>query len=319
MPLPIYRRPWFLFNEHFETIWPSLFRILRSPGYRRETIPTPDDDFLDIDWLESGCNRLSIISHGLEGNSYRHYVVGMAATFAEHGWDALAWNFRGCGGQINRQPRFTHNGASEDLNTVVRHALTVRNYQTVVLVGFSMGGNLSLVYLGREAAKIPSAIKAAVCFSVPCDLAASAQKMAALSNTIYMRRFTRLMGQKVKRLSQDFPEEFPIHDYHLIKSFFDFDQRYTAPLHGFRNAEHYWQESNCLRFLGTIRCPVWIINAQNDPFLSPSCFPRFSQHGNPLVHLITPMYGGHCGFTSTNLKGRYWSEITAVSLLSGLC
>ncbi len=316
MNIPTYKPPWYLPNGHFETIWPSLFRMVPKPAYRRERLTTDDDDFIDLDWLQSGSSRLVVISHGLEGDSYRHYVAGMANAFHRSNWDVLAWNFRGCSGEINRQPRFTHNGSTGDLHAVVSHALASHDYQAVVLVGFSMGGNLSLVYLGRDADRVPNRVKAAVCLSVPCDLAAASARLAERSNLIYMKRFMRLMGHKVRLQAAQYPELFPCEDYAELKTFHDFDGRYTAPLHGFRDAAHYWQECSSLQYLQYVKIPVWIINAKNDPFLPPSCFPDSSLHGNPRVTLVAPEHGGHCGFASSPGEPFYWSESTAVSLLS---
>ena len=316
MQLPPYKQPWYLCNGHLETIWPSLFRRVEPPLYRRERIATSDDDFLDLDWLQPGHKRLAIVSHGLEGDSHRHYLAGMAKALAANGWDVLAWNFRGCGGEINRQPRFTHNGATGDLDAVVRHALSSGHYRTISLVGFSMGGNLSLVYLGRHPGQVPEEVRAAVCFSVPSDLAAASSRLAEAGNLVYMRRFIRLMGRKVRLQAQNFPAQFPCADYHEIKTFHDFDSRYTAPLHGFRDARHYWEQCSSNRYLDAIRIPVWIVNARNDPFLAPSCFPDFSHHGNPRVTLVTPDRGGHCGFASVGKDCTYWSEKVAVSLLA---
>lgn len=315
MDLPPYRRPWFLCNAHVETIWPSLLRRLESPAYHRERIVTVDDDFLDLDWLRAPGKRLTVISHGLEGDSRRHYVAGMARALNSRGWDVLAWNFRGCGGTINRQPRLTHNGATEDLDAVVRHALERYGYTAIVLVGFSMGGNLSLLYLGRQAAQVPDAVKAAVCFSVPCDLAAAAARLADPANAIYMRRFMRQMGQKVRLHAENFPAHFPCDDYHTLRTFQDFDSRYTAPLHGFRDAQHYWQECSSRRYLADVRVPSWIINARNDPFLTSACSPGFADHANPLVTLVAPDHGGHCGFASPGRGRPYWSETVAAKLL----
>lgn len=318
MTLPTYKRPWYLFHAHLETIWPALLRWVPQPPYRRERIYTDDDDFLDLDWLQSGHKRLVIVSHGLEGDTSRHYVTGMAKAVNDAGWDVLAWNFRGCGGEINRQPRFTHNGATEDLDAVIRHALVVGNYNSVALVGFSMGGNLTLMYLGREADNVPDEVNAAVCFSVPCDLAAASSRLAESFNAIYMKRFMRLMGKKVRLQAENFPEEFPCDDYHRLNTFADFDGRYTAPLHGFRDAPHYWQCCSSNQYLDRIRVPAWIVNARNDPFLSLSCFPDVAIHDNPSVILISPEHGGHCGFTSLCKYQAYWSERLAVYLLSSL-
>lgn len=310
-----YRRPLLLFHPHLETIYPSLLRRIPPPPYRRERIETPDDDFLDLDWLQTRHNRLVIISHGLEGDSSRAYVTGMAHACNRTGWDVLAWNFRGCGGEINRQPRLTHNGATGDLDTVVRHAIKVEGYSQVALVGFSMGGNLSLVYLGRDADMVPQEVLGAISFSVPCDLAGASRRLAEPGNTIYMKRFLRLMGRKVQLQAQRHPQKFPTGGYNQLRTFADFDNRYTAPLHGFRDAEDYWAQCSCVRYLDNIRRPVWIINAQNDPFLSPDCFPNTV---NPMVSLLAPSHGGHCGFSRFGKGGSYWSEQITTALLHQL-
>lgn len=316
MPVPPYKRPWYLCNGHFETIWPSLFRRVGTRPYRRERLATADDDFLDLDWLQPGHERLVIISHGLEGDSSRHYAAGMARALATNGWDVLAWNFRGCGGTINRQPRFTHIGSANDLDDVVRHALKQSDYKTVALVGFSMGGNLSLVYLGSRPERVPDKVKVAVCFSVPCDLAAASSRLAEPRNAVYMRRFIRLMGRKVHLQAENFPDQFHCTNYRSIKNFDDFDNRYTAPLHGFRDARHYWEECSSKRYLNAVRIPTWIVNARNDPFLTPACFPGYDDHGNLQVTLVTPDHGGHCGFAASDKDGMYWSEQVAVELLT---
>ena len=142
-----YTPPALLFNRHLETIYPSLIRKVDFRSPVRERITTPDDDFLDLDWYKQGSSRCVIISHGLEGNTQRSYMVGMAKAFFQAGYDVLAWNYRGCSGEVNRQLRFYHSGATDDLHTVVMHA--VPHYESLYLIGFSLGGNLTLKYLGE--------------------------------------------------------------------------------------------------------------------------------------------------------------------------
>lgn len=295
-------------------MWPTLFRKVDPLPYRRERIETADGDFLDLDWLEGSQDRLVIISHGLEGDSTQHYVVGMAQAVLAKQWDVLAWNFRGNGGEINRQPRFTHSGSTDDLAAVIEHAVNQQRYESIVLVGFSMGGNITLTCLGREADRVPAELKASVCFSVPCDLEATAHRLAERSNAVYMKRFMKAMGRKVRRYAESFPEKFPFSDYHTLRTFADFDGRYTAPLHGFESASHYWQVASCGQYLKSIEVPTWIVNARNDPFLAPSCFPATSDLRNPNVQLIVPRYGGHCGFATAGKKP-YWSESVVVRIL----
>lgn len=310
-----YQPPPLLFTGHLQTIYPALCRRLPEPAYQRERIATPDGDFLDLDWLPNSNNRLAIIAHGLEGHSRRAYVVGMAHALAAAGWDVLAWNFRGCGGEINRRPRFTHNGATEDLEAVVHHALANGRYRRLALVGFSMGGNLTLVYLGRESNRVPAEMCGAVVYSVPCDLAAAAARLADWRNRLYMARFVGQMGTKIRLLARRFPQQLSADGYHRIRTFADFDGRYTAPLHGFSSAEDYWAQCSSAVYLAEIAVPTWIVNARNDPFLAPTCFPIQQVERNPNLNLLSPDQGGHCGFVTSLFPGPSWADLMACELL----
>src|SRR5216684_6289525 len=184
-----YRCPWLLSNGHLQTLWPSLARRVRVVAYRRERIETPDGDFLDLDWAKNGSQRVAVLAHGLEGDSKRHYMLGMANALVKRGWDAVAWNARGCSGEPNRVLRFTHSGATEDLQTVISHVTSTCDYSKISLIGFSLGGNLTLKYLGERGQELDPRIKAAVAFSVPCDLQSSSIQLAKPLNWIYMQPF----------------------------------------------------------------------------------------------------------------------------------
>ena len=194
IPSDYQNRPFYLFNAHLETIVPSIFRKVAG-GYLRERLELPDGDFVDLDWMSLQRKILVIISHGLEGNSERHYSKGMARYFFHRGWDALAWNCRGCSGEMNRLPRFYHHGATEDLSAVVDHAIQ-KGYTNISLVGFSMGGSMSLKYLGEQKDKLNSQVKSAVVFSVPCHLGASAQALDQPENRFYLNRFLKKLEKK---------------------------------------------------------------------------------------------------------------------------
>jgi hypothetical protein len=303
-----YQPPIYLRNGHLQTIYPSLFRRVNAVPYQRERIDTPDGDFLDLDWSCVGGRDLGIISHGLEGNSQRHYVIGMARMLNRNGWDTLAWNYRSCSGQINRRLRFYHNGAIDDLHTVVQHAQKSRSYRSVVLIGFSLGGNLTLVYLGDRGTDISNGIAGAVVFSVPCDLAASAHALAQLKCRLYMRLFLSSLHQKIQAKMRIMPGRIDDNDFHRIKTFKDYDDRYTAPLHGFNSAEDYWEKCSSLVFIPRVRVPALIVNALDDPFLGGNCYPRRAAAESNYVFLETPVSGGHVGFVQTNHENVYWSE-----------
>ena len=303
-----YSAPPLLFNRHLETIFPSLLRKVELNSYQRERIFTPDHDFLDLDWLKQGSNQLVIISHGLEGNTERSYMKGMAKIFYQNGYDVLTWNYRGCSGEVNNQLRFYHSGATDDLKTVVNHAAL--NYQNIFLVGFSLGGNLTLKYLG-EIDTHPK-LKKAVVFSVPMDLYGSCLRILKPHNWIYHQRFLKSLKIKVIQKSKLQPA-LDISKLDQVKTLLEFDEHFTAPIHGFKNAIEYYTESSAIRFLKNIQLPTLIVNAKNDPFLSATCFPNLSKHQSILMEI--PERGGHVGFAQFNRNGLYWSELRALSFI----
>jgi predicted alpha/beta-fold hydrolase len=279
-----------------------------------EVIPTADNDELHLDWYRQGSDRLAIISHGLEGHSRRPYVLGLARALMSQGWDVLAWNFRSCGGVMNRQPRFYHSGATGDLGCVVDHALQ-HGYKSVCLSGFSMGGNLTLLYLAEQGERTDSRISGAVAFSVPCDLAGSADTLAKADRKIYMRRFLKDLHEKMAEKATTFPDLIDVSGFSSIRSFHEFDDRYTAPLHGFRDAQDYWAQCSALYRLKDIRVPALMVNAADDPFLSARCFPESRRVLGQHVCLEVPRWGGHVGFVEHAEPGRYWSERRAVAFI----
>ena len=308
-----YLPPFFLFGAHLETIYPALLRRVSLIPYTRERITTPDDDFLDLDWLEKDSDTVVIISHGLEGNSSRPYIKGMARALHTAGFSVVAWNFRGCSGEMNRQLRFYHSGATDDLHTVVTHLIEKKHYRKIFLVGFSLGGNITLKYLGERNA--PDAIQKAVVFSVPLDLKTSCQKISRPANRIYSNRFLRSLKGKVLAKSR-FRKELNTSKLAGIRTLVAFDDCYTAPLHGFKDANDYYEQCSSIRFVHLIKVPTLIINTLNDPFLSPECFPKTLLSNHPHVKLEILSRGGHVGFTQFNKNGLYWSEQRALEFLS---
>ncbi len=303
-----YTPPTLLFNRHLETIFPSLFRKVEFRKPRTERITTPDDDFLDLDWYEQGAEKVVIISHGLEGNSKRSYVRGMAKAFYQAGYDVLAWNYRGCSGETNRQLRFYHSGATDDLHTVVSHA--ARRYPDLRLLGFSLGGNLTLKYLGESWAH-PS-IRKAVAISVPLNLHTSCLAISRPSNWIYTKRFLLSLSAKVKA-KPELSRAVDIGKLETIRTLFEFDDHITGPLHGFTGALDYYTRCSALYFLDNIRTPSLVLNAKNDPFLSPECFPA---HAHSPLELEYPSRGGHVGFARFDGNGLYWSETRALAFMN---
>ena len=312
----VYKPPLFFKNGHLQTIYATLFRKFDTAFYKRERIHTDDNDFLDLDWAYTGSDKLAIVSHGLEGSSHRAYVVGMVKALNAGGWDGLAWNYRGCSGSVNRTLCLYHSGKTDDLDQVVRHVKQTGRYKKIVLIGFSIGGNISLVYLGKKGKMVDPVIKKAVVFSVPCDLKGSSEALAKSVNKIYMKRFLIMLHEKIKAKMEVFPGEINDTDYEKIKDFKGFDDRYTAPLHGFIDAEDYWGKCSSNQFVQDISVPTLIVNAKNDPFLSDGCYPIKETASNKHVVLEMPESGGHVGFIEFNSKNLYWSEKRTVAFLS---
>jgi predicted alpha/beta-fold hydrolase len=310
-----YSAPCLLRNGDLQTIYPAILRKLSSGLYQRERIYTPDDDFLDLDWSRINSRKLVILSHGLEGSTYRHYIIGMATLINRHGWDTLAWNYRGCSGEINRRLRMYHNGSIDDLDCVVQHALSTGIYDTIALIGFSLGGNLTLIYLGSMANNLDTRIRGSVAFSVPCDLKAGANVLAKTKNYLYMKQFLVSLHEKIKLKMKQLPGAINDDGYDRIRDFKGFDDQYTAPIHGFKDAEDYWEKCSSNRFLSAIRVPTLIVNALDDPFLADGCYPIEQARNSRCVHLEMPVHGGHVGFVQFNEDGSYWSENRAVEFL----
>ena len=307
-----FNSPFWLPEGHTQSIYPALFRHVILPHQPiRERLITEDGDFLDVDWyLNQGDidkTPLLIISHGLEGGSDRHYVKGLISVMQSEGYNILAWNYRSCSGEINRALRFYHSGATDDLDFIIRQAHD-RGANQISLAGFSLGGNLTLKWLGEQGENPPHFIRKAVAFSVPLHLSSSSRKLARWENRIYTHRFLQTLIKKVTEKSALYPNDITIGMLANIKSLKDFDDVITGPLHGFKDAEDYYEQNSSFYFLEKIRIPVLIVNAQNDPFLTEECIPFKLAESLDFVYLEAPKYGGHCGFYPKNYQGITWSE-----------
>lgn len=305
-----YKAPFPFKNGHLCTMFPALFRKPKLiKDYRRERIDTNDNDFLDLDWMDHKKEKAVIISHGLEGNTDRQYVIGMANQFYQAGYDVVAWGYRGCSGDINRKLQMYHSGATHDLDEVVKQVEN-QGFKEIYLVGFSLGGNLTLKYLGEYDR---ASIKAAVAFSVPLDLHTGSLKIKNRQNWIYSRRFLRSLKKKVTMKQKQFPDQISLEPFKKIKSLMDFDDAYTAPIHGFDHAMDYYQKNSSRNFLKKINVSTLVVNALNDPFLSDECLDHSLFEPLEQVYFETPTHGGHVGFVTRNKQGNYWSEQRALT------
>lgn len=307
-----YKAPIWLGGKHAQTIIPSLFRKVTGVQYLRERIATSDGDFLDLDWSRVDGKKLVVISHGLEGSTSQGYVLGMVKEFNARGYDALGWNFRGCGGELNHSTRLYHGGSIEDLHSVIEHAGRTKKYKEIDLIGFSLGGNITLKYLADCRDDLPKNLKRACVFSVPCDLYACARNLSSGINRFYLNRFLVSLREKLSQKASKSPGFYSNVDIKNIQDFIDYDNVITAPMSGFKDAIHYYLACSSKYSICKIRTPTLIVIAQNDPFLHPSCFPIEECSKSDVVYFESPYDGGHLGFMKDRIIGIYWSEERAI-------
>jgi predicted alpha/beta-fold hydrolase len=291
----------------------------------RERIETEDGDFLDLDWHPGRIAKpglpLVVYSHGLEGNSHSTYLaLTIQALDKELGWPSLAWNYRSCSEEMNRRPRFYHMGEAEDLRAVLRHAKG-QGYTRFVLVGFSAGGSITLNFLGKHPQEaLDLGVVAAAVISTPLDLLGAADQLETPGSLFYDKRFCHDLIKKVKTKAALLGDAFPLslEGLEQATTLRAFDDLITAPLHGFASATDYYTRCSGLQYLPTVAVPTLVWSALNDPFLSPSCFPKEALGGawpNVQGHFSTQ--GGHCGFALSDGKvllkalrpGGFWEGV----------
>ncbi|MFD2938131.1 YheT family hydrolase [Spirosoma flavum] len=288
--------PAYQYNGHLQTILPGLIRTVTGVTYERERLTLTDGDFVDLDWIDGGRNRLVILTHGLEGDSNRQYIRGTAKLFAQHQYDVLAWNCRSCSGEMNRAFRLYNHGEIGDLGEVITHALHTKQYEEVVLVGYSMGGNITLKYLGVHGSQLPAVIKSGIAISAPTDLGASAGLLDWPSNRFYRNRFMKKLIVKLSQKADRFPGRLDMSKLQQVKQWRDFDEFFSAPVNDYRDAYDFYTQASAVNFMPGIMVPTLLLNAQNDPLLSPECSPDWLAKAHPTIFLETPRTGGHVGF-----------------------
>jgi len=307
-----YRRPAFLPGSHLQTIFPALFRKVRLESPLSGEIELPDGDFLEFDHYSKGNADLVILCHGLEGNSRKPYMLGMTRTMTECGFDVVAWNYRCCGKKLNRLERLYHSGATDDLEAVVNHFSG--RYNRVWLIGFSLGGNLVLKFLGEDPAR-SLLVHGAIAVSAPVDLLSASLKLARKSNAVYSGYFLNGMKNKIRKKAATMESMKRFNTEH-ISTVMEFDEQVTAPLHGFESAREYYRLNSAIRFMEAVRTPTLVISAVNDPFLSQECLPAEQFANHPFVDFIVSAEGGHVGFPASG--SRSWTEQVASVFFSEL-
>ncbi len=308
---------WWQPERHTQTIFPSYRKIIDAPTPKRIRIGTPDDDFLDLDCYETAVAHADevppvvILTHGLEGNSRRPYVVGMAKILLEHGFDVVAWNCRSCSGEMNRQFRLYSHGEIEDLKTVFDFVMRQKNYLKSALVGFSMGGNISLKFASLYA---PPTLARVATFSPPLDLRDSTETLAGRSNFLYRTMFHKDAGNKIVTKAKLFPEIFDLKAFNFLKDWFDVVAAF-AFVNGFRDVAEYYYEGSAMNFLDKLHIPSLCVQAKNDPMATQKCVPQSLAEKHEYFHLETVNAGGHLGFSLGRKSIFTWAELRALEFL----
>lgn len=316
---PFEPAPW-LPGPHLQTVAGKFLRPAVDPGLERLRIPTPDDDFLDLEIGPEPTPEapVALVLHGLEGSTARPYMrVAMSRLF-DRGIRPVGLNFRACSGIPNLRPRFYHSGETGDLAHVVELLQARFPDRPIGALGFSLGGNVLLKYLGEVGDGSP--VRAAAAVSVPFDLAAGSRFIeSGLMGKVYTIYFIRSLRAKLRSKKAVLGDLLDLERALRARTLWEYDEAATAPLHGFPGAADYYRRSSSLGFLPGIRTPTLLLQAEDDPFLPPGSLPVAEVEANPhLLPGFTPR-GGHVGFVSgaSPWKARFWAEDEAARYLAG--
>ena len=304
---------WWLKNPHLQTLYPVFFRTRQELYIRRERLELGDSDFLDLAWIDRE-GPLVLVLHGLEGSLRSHYAAAVMAALAGGGYRPVFMHFRGCSGEPNRLDRAYHSGDTGDLAAVVSHLERVACEPPFAAIGYSLGGNVLLKWLGEQGGAAP--IAAAVAVSVPFRLADGAGRMGGGLSRIYQRHLIRRLQAGYRRKFAHRPSPLRV-EIDRLDTFWRFDDQVTAPLHGFRDVEDYYARSSSRQFLARIRKPTLIVHAADDPFMFPDTVPK-AEELSDTVTLELSRHGGHVGFIGGRWRPRYWLEPRILKFLDGV-
>ncbi|MGD8378160.1 MAG: hydrolase [Gammaproteobacteria bacterium] len=303
-----FRPPWWLRNAHLQTILPNVLRPLPNLRLRRERLELPDGDFVDIDWTGPEQGPIVVLLHGLEGSVRSRYAAGLMHQLASAGLRGALLYFRGCSGEPNRLDRWYHSGATADLDYFINRLAEREPTTPLAAVGYSLGGNALLKWLGEQGDNAPVATGVAV--SVPFDLGRASSSINSGFSHLYEWQLVRHMKRSVYRKFAGRQPDTPINlDLTGVNSFREFDNHVTAPLHGFSDADDYYRRCSSRHFLRRIQRPTLIIHSIDDPFMSPETVPAPDELST-MVRLELSQHGGHVGFLAGRppFKAEFWLE-----------
>jgi len=306
-----HQAPWWLPGGHLQTIWPSLFSrstVGEAPRFRRERWTTPDDDFIDVDFLadppsasaDAAARPLLVLFHGLEGSSKSGYAQAFACLARDQGWSYAVPHFRGCSGELNLAPRAYHSGDHQEVEWILQR-MSERRGGPVLAVGVSLGGNMLLRWAEESGTQASRKVHAVAAVCSPLDMAAGGHTLSrGFGRYTYTRMFLGTMKPKALAKLRQHPGLFDERKLREARDLYEFDNVFTAPLHGFRDTDDYWKRASSKPRLADIRVPALVLNSLNDPFIPAKSLPRQSEVG-PHVTLWQPRHGGHVGFA----EGRF--------------
>jgi predicted alpha/beta-fold hydrolase len=312
-----FRSPRWLPGGQLQTIWPALLSRPApgpAPAYRRERWNTPDGDFVDVDFVAAAdpAAPLLVLFHGLEGSSGSHYALAFAHKAQSRGWAYAVPHFRGCSGEINLGPRAYHCGDFEEIGWMLER-LRARSAAPLLAVGVSLGGNALLRWAEEAADAAASTARAVAAVCAPLDMAAGGHAIGrGFNRQVYTRMFLRTMKTKARLKWQQYPRLFDLHATLASRTLYEFDNLFTAPLHGFRDVDDYWARASAKPQLRRIRIPALLLNARNDPFVPAASLPG-PQDVSRSVTLWQPAHGGHVGFPQGRFPGHLQSLPEAVT------
>ena len=296
-------------NTYFNTMYRPFF-MKDACTYQRKRITTWDQDFIDLDFSIVGAKTIALLIHGLEGSSGSTYMTAAANHLNETSIDTVCFNLRSCSGEDNLKLSTYHSGKTEDVDFVVQYLLENYQYENIIIIGFSLGGNLTLKYLGEYQQTLSPKIKGAIAISVPVDITTAEKEMDKLKNKLYVEIFFKTLKNKILEKAFKFPE-YNLDKDKLFKAtkFKHLEILYTVPVFGFKSPEDYWKKASSKPYLSNIDRPTLLINAKDDTFLSPECYPIKEAMQSNYFFLETPEYGGHVGFiTSFKQQENKWLE-----------
>ncbi len=305
---------WWLGNPHLQTLWPYLFRSAPALRYQNERLELPDGDFVDLSWTPNTSGPLVAVFHGLEGSIQSPYASAIMAAIHRRGWRGVLMHFRGCSGTPNRLDRGYHSGETGDIEFLIRSLRKRFPGTAIASIGYSLGGNAMLKYLGTSAE--PAGVDAAVAVSVPYLLHESAKRLSQGFSQVYQFHLVRSLKQKVRRKFADKPAPFDLARLDSLNTFYQFDDAITAPMHGFAGVDDYYTRSSSRQYLPGIRIPTLLLHAEDDPFMTPLSIPDENElPDNVMLELSNR--GGHVGFIGGRIPGKaeYWLEQRIINYL----